>query len=80
MHNTNKQLNREAKWAVLLSLGYLVGWIIFAYLLPQGHGLLGFPLWFEMSCIFLPVLFILVALLVIKGVYQDIDLEEGSHE
>lgn len=76
----NQQLNREAKWSIYLTLFYLVGWIVCAYFLPNGTGLLGFPLWFEMSCIFLPVLFTLISMAVLKAVYQDIDLDADTKE
>ena len=79
-HKLNQQLNKEAKWSIYLTLFYLAGWVVFAYFLPNGVGLLGFPLWFEMSCIFLPVLFTLVSMAVLKAVYQDIDLDADTKE
>lgn len=69
------QLNREAKWSVYLTLIYLISWIIFAYFVPDGRGLLGFPLWFELSCIILPILFILMSMAVLKAVYKEVDLD-----
>lgn len=77
---TTHQLNREAKWSIYLTLMYLAGWIIFAYFLPTRMGILGFPLWFEMSCIFLPILFTLIGMAVLKAVYQDIDLDANIGE
>lgn len=75
-----KQLVREAQWALGLSLLYLIAWIGFAYFFPVKLGLLGFPIWFELSCIFLPLVFTLLVHIVIKVVYQDIDLEEHANE
>ncbi|WP_032850114.1 DUF997 family protein, partial [Mannheimia haemolytica] len=49
-----------------------------AYFSPQGRGIFGFPIWFELSCIFLPVLFSLVATIVVKKVYKNIDLEVNN--
>lgn len=72
------QLNREAKWSLYLTFTYLAGWVVFAYFLPNGTGILGFPLWFEMSCIFLPILFIIISMAVLKTVYQDIDLDANT--
>ncbi|AKG06926.1 hypothetical protein AAX05_00480 [Moraxella bovoculi] len=69
------QLNREAKWAVYLTLLYMAGWVIFAYFMPAGTELLGLPLWFELSCIFLPLIFILISMAVLKAVYQEVDLD-----
>ncbi|AGI33718.1 TPA: DUF997 family protein [Mannheimia haemolytica] len=73
-----QQLTTEARWAVLLTLIYLLGWVGFAYFSPQGRGIFGFPIWFELSCIFLPVLFSLVATIVVKKVYKNIDLEVNN--
>lgn len=69
------QLNREAKWSLYLTLLYMAGWVIFAYFMPAGTGLLGLPLWFELSCIFLPLIFILISMAVLKAVYQEVDLD-----
>lgn len=74
-----QQLIREAKWALGLSLLYLIAWIGFAYFFPVKLGLLGFPIWFELSCIFLPLVFTLLVHIVIKVVYKNIDLE-GNHD
>ncbi|QLB19647.1 YhdT family protein [Mannheimia granulomatis] len=71
----NKQLTTEARWAVLLTLVYLFGWVGFAYFSPQGRGIFGFPIWFELSCIFLPIIFTFIAAVVVKKVYKNIDLE-----
>ena len=69
------QLNREAKWSLYLTLLYMAGWVIFAYFMPAGRGLLGLPLWFELSCIFLPLIFILISMAVLKAVYKEVDLD-----
>ncbi|MDO5651757.1 MAG: DUF997 family protein [Moraxella sp.] len=74
----NKQLGREARWAVWLTLLYLAGWVLSAYFSPDGVGVFGFPLWFELSCLALPVLFIIVSFAVLKKVYQPIDLDSAS--
>lgn len=74
-----QQLEKEARWAVLLTLLYLLGWVGFAYFSPQGRGVFGFPIWFELSCIFLPIIFTLIATIVVKKVYKNIDLEV-NHE
>lgn len=74
-----QQLEKEARWAVLLTLLYLLGWVGFAYFSPQGRGVFGFPIWFELSCIFLPIIFTLIATIVVRKVYKNIDLEV-NHE
>lgn len=73
-----QQLKKEARLAFWLSLLYLAGWGIFAYFSPAGRGIFGFPLWFELSCIFLPLVFTLIVYVAIKKVYRDIDLN-GEH-
>lgn len=75
-----QQLAKEARWAILLTLFYILGWVGFAYFSPQGRGLFGFPIWFELSCIFLPVLFTLLAVMMVKKVYKNIDLEVKQDE
>lgn len=77
---TTAQLNREAKWSIYLTLTYLAGWVGFAYFMPNGTGVLGFPLWFELSCVFLPMLFMIISFAVLKGVYQDVDLDTATGE
>lgn len=69
------QLNREAKWSLYLTLVYLVGWVVCAYFVPTGVGVFGFPLWFELSCVFLPILFVVVSLAVLKLIYKEVDLD-----
>ncbi|STZ55824.1 Predicted membrane protein [Moraxella lacunata] len=69
------QLNREAKWSIYLTLLYMAGWVIFAYFMPTGTGVLGLPLWFELSCVFLPLIFILISMAVLKVVYKEMDLD-----
>ncbi|AAP95595.1 hypothetical protein A6046_02095 [[Haemophilus] ducreyi] len=78
--NLTSQLNKEAKWAFWLSLFYLVGWVFFAYFSSSKRGIFGFPLWFELSCIFLPLVFTGIVYLAIKKVYCDIDLNGAKDE
>lgn len=75
-----KQAAKEARWALGLTILYVIGWCLCAYL-PKGTlGPIGFPLWFELSCIYLPILFIVVGYWIIKIVYQDISLEVSERE
>ncbi|MDO4697605.1 MAG: DUF997 family protein [Pasteurellaceae bacterium] len=70
------QILREVRWSLWLTLIYLASWIGFAYFSPTGRGWLGFPIWFELACIYLPILFVLLTAVVIKVVYKEIDLED----
>ncbi|KAE9538355.1 DUF997 family protein [Ursidibacter maritimus] len=76
MKNIQQQMAREVRWAFWLTLIYLVGWIVCAYFSPNGRGWLGFPLWFELACVYLPIAFTLLAYGVIKKVYKEIVLDE----
>lgn len=73
-HLSSAQLHREARWALWLTLAYLAGWLGFAYFSPAGRGIFGFPLWFELACIFLPLMFTFAVYAVVKAVYRDLDL------
>lgn len=75
-----KQAAKEARWTFILTLLYVIGWCVCAYLPADTAGPLGFPLWFELSCIYLPILFIVVAFWLIQIVFQDIDLESHKEE
>lgn len=76
-----QQLTKEARWAVWLAVVYLFGWIAFAYFSPAGRGIFGFPIWFELACIALPLAFTVMVYWVVKKIYQDIDLnKEHSNE
>lgn len=75
-----KQAAKEARWTFILTILYVIGWCVCAYLPENTAGPLGFPLWFELSCIYLPILFIVVAFWVIQIVFQHIDLENNKEE
>ncbi|MDN6071797.1 MAG: DUF997 family protein, partial [Enterobacterales bacterium] len=48
------QANREARWALWLTIAYLVLWIAAAYIPNNLQGITGLPHWFEMACLLLP--------------------------
>ena len=75
-----QQARKEARWTLGLTLLYLVGWCICAYLPTDSQGPLGFPLWFELSCIYLPILFVVVAYWLLKIVFEEMDLEVSAQE
>ncbi|VEJ09953.1 YhdT family protein [Actinobacillus delphinicola] len=72
--NPLKQATKEARLAFGLTVFYLCGWCLCAYFAPQQTGLLGFPLWFELACFYLPILFIIVTAVVIHFFFKDIEL------
>ncbi|OTQ31178.1 hypothetical protein B6D19_09875 [Gilliamella apicola] len=71
-----KQANKEAKLSLLLTFIYLIGWIVCAYFVGDSIGLLGFPLWFELSCIMVPLGFILLCWTIVKFQFKKIPLEQ----
>ncbi|EEG84905.1 hypothetical protein PROPEN_03270 [Proteus penneri ATCC 35198] len=64
------QAHKEALWALILTFIYLLGWLITAYLPDNTQGITGLPLWFELSCLFLPVLFFLLCYLMVRYFFQ----------
>ncbi|WP_373416712.1 DUF997 family protein [Vibrio parahaemolyticus] len=49
-----------------------------AYLPSNTMGVTGLPLWFEWSCLILPVIFILLCIMMVKLIFKDISLEEND--
>lgn len=72
------QAHREARWALGLTLAYMVCWILTAYLPGNDQGFTGLPHWFEMACLLLPLVFILLCWLMIHRVFRDIPLEDDD--
>ncbi len=69
------QLVKETRWAFCLTIFYILGWIGFGYFSPEGKGILGFPIWFELACVYFPLLFIFITIAVVKLFFKEIDLE-----
>ncbi len=70
------QANREARWAFGLTIAYLIAWSLAAYLPDDAQGITGLPHWFEMSCLLIPLIFILLCWLMVRVIYRDIPLED----
>ncbi|MDR3430660.1 MAG: YhdT family protein [Rouxiella aceris] len=70
------QANREARWAFGLTLAYLLAWSLAAYLPGDTPGITGLPHWFEMSCLLVPLIFVLLSWLMVRVIYRDIPLED----
>ncbi|QLB13631.1 putative membrane protein YhdT [Bisgaardia hudsonensis] len=75
-----KQASKEAVWAFLLTVLYAIGWCVCAYLPSNTSGLFDFPLWFELSCIYLPVVFVVVMYWVIKLQFKEINLDNDVNK
>ena len=72
--------SKEARWALGLAIFYVIGWCVCAYLPEDSPGPIGFPLWFELSCIYLPILFVVIGYWIVKIVFLDIPLDVESKE
>ncbi len=60
LSETDKKSRLLWIWGVVFA--YMLVWFVTAYLVPTAYlGLLGFPLWFELSCLYTPLGFIVVA-------------------
>ncbi|QMV53822.1 YhdT family protein [Ewingella americana] len=74
-----RQANREARWAFGLTLAYLLAWSLAAYLPDDKQGGTGLPHWFEMACLLVPLVFVLLSWLMVRVIYRDISLEDTPH-
>lgn len=72
------QAHREACWALFLTLFYLLAWIVTAYVPDNAPGVTGLPHWFELSCLLLPLLFIVLCWLTIRLLFRDIPLGDDD--
>jgi len=70
------QANREARWAFGLTVAYLLAWSLAAYLPNDAQGITGLPHWFEMSCLLVPLIFVLLSWVMVRVIYRDIPLED----
>lgn len=75
-----RQATKEAKITLFVAILYVIGWCLCAYLPTNTHGPLGFPLWFELACIYLPILFIVIGYWTIRIFFQDLPLENDNKE
>ena len=57
-------------------MAYLAAWAASSWLSDDLPGITGLPHWFEMACLLVPILFILLCWLMIRLVFRDIPLED----
>ncbi|QEP92147.1 DUF997 family protein [Klebsiella pneumoniae] len=72
------QAHKEARWALWLTLLYLAARLAAAYLPGVAIGFTGLPHWFEMACLLVPLLFILLCWAMVKLIFRDISLEDDD--
>ncbi len=70
--------HKEARWALWLTLLYLAAWLVTAYLPDSAIGITGLPHWFELACLLVPLVFILLCWAMVKFIYRDIPLEDDD--
>lgn len=66
---------REAALCLLLTLLYFAAWYGSAYFVPEDIELWDMPLWFLLSCILMPLLFIGLCALMVDRLFVDIPLD-----
>lgn len=79
LHNLVTLARREALLSVLLSGLYMVAWWLTAYLVPAELTVGGWPLWFLLSCLFNPLLFIILCILMVRYCFTAISLDPTEH-
>lgn len=70
---------REALLSVLLTSLYMMAWWLTAYLVPAELTLGGWPLWFLLSCLFNPLLFIILCILMVRCCFTVVSLDPAEH-
>ena len=70
------QAHKEARWALWLTLLYLAAWLVTAYLPNSASGITGLPHGFEMACLLVPLIFILLSWLMVRFIFRDFPLED----
>lgn len=66
---------REALLSVGLAMLYMLGWYGCAYLVPADMTWHGWPVWFVLSCVFNPLLFVGLCALMIKRYFKVVALD-----
>lgn len=75
MNNIVTIARREALLSVILAVLYMLGWWLSAYLVPPELTLAGWPLWFLLSCLFNPLLFIGLCILMVHYCFKSVALD-----
>lgn len=70
------QAYKEARWTLWLTLAYVLAWCLAAYLPNPQTTVSGLPLWFVLSCLFIPLLFIGLCGLMVRYLFKNMSLED----
>ncbi|ART83194.1 hypothetical protein CBP31_11700 [Oceanisphaera profunda] len=66
---------REALLSLGLALLYMLGWWLSAYAVPANLMWHGWPLWFVLSCVFNPLLFIGLCAVMVRRYFKNLPLD-----
>lgn len=69
--------HREAILSVSLALLYMLGWWLCAYAVPADIIWVGWPLWFLLSCLFNPLLFVGLCAVMVNRYFKVVALEQA---
>ena len=69
--------HREATLSVSLALLYMLGWWLCAYTVPATLIWHGWPLWFLLSCLFNPLLFVALCALMVNRYFKVVALDQA---
>ncbi|WP_210453853.1 YhdT family protein [Pantoea ananatis] len=72
------QAHKEACWSLYLTLAWLAVWGGSAWLGGNATGLTGLPRWFELSCLFAPLLFIFLCWMMVRKIFRNMSLEDEN--
>ncbi|ENY72657.1 DUF997 family protein [Aeromonas diversa] len=67
---------REALLCLGLALLYFIAWYASAYAVPEAIALWGIPLWFLLSCMVMPLLFIALCAFMVERLFVEVDLND----
>lgn len=65
----HKQIKKEITFSFLITIFYFISWIIIKYIPDEYNGIFKIPLWFECGCIYLPIVFNILCILIIKFIF-----------
>lgn len=66
---------REALLSLGLAVLYMLGWWLSAYAVPANLMWHGWPLWFVLSCVFNPLLFIGLCAVMVRRYFKNLPLD-----
>lgn len=66
---------REALLSLGLAVLYMLGWWLSAYAVPANLMWHGWPLWFLLSCVFNPLLFIGLCAVMVRRYFKNLPLD-----